>query len=51
MTDILTRKEDIKEEQEPRKIFLQMMNIKKTKKQDYHSSMKISEIKKTDKER
>lgn len=51
MADIFTRREDVIEKIESRSIFLQIINIKKTKEQDYHSFMEISEIKKQDDDR
>lgn len=51
IADALTRKEDAIEELEPRSIFLQTINIEKTKKQDYHPSMEITEVKKQDDDR
>lgn len=46
IVDIITRRKDATEKLEPRKIFLQIMSIEKTKKRGYHLFMEISEVKK-----
>lgn len=44
--NILSRRKNTTEKQKSRKIFLQMINLEKAKKEDYHSFIKISELKK-----
>lgn len=46
IVNILTRIEDITEEQESRKIFLQAISLEKAKEQEYHLVMEIFEVKK-----